>query len=215
MRTHTSNVLNGAAKSHNVDGASLLGLLARGFMSLVTDLSILAKYQTCMIGKIESVDTIAQTATVIDLKTNRKMRIIYKKCFESVLLSKTSDLIEIVGRIRVDGDHNPLTVRYINRIVSVDTSEIKVSEILPDYLQLRANKDPSIKVALDETKRFYCGDLESLNIFACGDSRENLKERLTERLEVCWEASVREDCADFSINAMSIRKKLVSTFVEG
>ena len=103
---------------------------------------------------------------------------------------------------------------YLNRIVSVDTGEIKVSEILPDYLQLRANKDPSIIVALDETKRFYCGDLESLNIFACGDSRENLKERLTERLEVCWEASVREDCAEFSKNALNIRNRLVSTFVE-
>lgn len=58
------------------------------------------------------------------------------------------------------------------------------------------------------------GGSREFNIFASGYLRENLKERLSVRLGVCWDASIREDSPDFSLHAPTISQRLVSTVQE-
>ena len=81
-------------------------------------------------------------------------------------------------------------------------------------MKLRSPKDPIVRVELDEHQQFYCARLPELKVFAYGDTREQLKERLIERVEFCWDEFVREDDSDFNQNAKLLREKLLRTFEE-
>ena len=44
-----------------------------------------------------------------------------------------------------------------------------------------------------DDSQFYRASIPDLSVFAFADTRDLLKERLTESIEVCWDAFVGED----------------------
>ena len=109
---------------------------------------------------------------------------------------------------------NPVLARSVKQVSSVDTSDIDILEVLPDFLQLTHENPILVSVDLDETKRFYSAELENLNLFACGLSREHLKERLQRNLAICWDEFVTEDSSDLSQDALDLRERLLDSFTE-
>ena len=185
--------------------------LLREFLSR---LNVFAKYHPYMIGKIDAVDTRTLTAVVVDAKTRRRIEIRYDENVEGVLTRNKDQYVEVSGKVQVDRNFNPVSIQTFNKINRVDTSDLGIAEVLPSYLELSVSTEPTISAELDEDKRFYTAELESLNIFACGYTRSELKENLEERVDSCWDEFVREDCSDLTDSALSLRERLLNTFRE-
>ncbi len=185
------------------------------FRNFLASLNVFGRYHPTVIGEILNLDTENRRVLVKNIESLWSIYIRYEKRFEEILRTNSSNPVEITGKIRIDREENPLSIVYIEKIVPVDTSDIPLSEVLPDHLKLKTNKDLLIKVELEEEKkRFYSGELEELNIFACGLSREHLKERLMERVDTCWDAFVTDDGSNFSLDALELRERLLTTFEE-
>lgn len=214
MRVSTTSVLDGVGKSYLAEGSSWYRKLSYRIKTFFIKFNIFAKYHSCMIGAVQSLDTGTQTAIITDLKTHRRFGIRYEKSLEPFLLNSINELVEIVGKIQIDRNANPLQICSADKLSSVDTSDLQISQVLPNSLKLRSPKDPIVRVELDEHQQFYCAMLPDFKVFACGDTREQLKERLTERVEFCWDEFVREDDSDFNQNAKLLREELLSTFEE-
>ena len=107
-----------------------------------------------------------------------------------------------------------MAVRKLETLTTVDTSDLKISQVLPRFLELRSAYDPLIGVELDDSQQFYRARLAELNVYACGYTREQLIGHLIERVDVCWDEFVREDSSDLSRNAKILRENLLNTFKE-
>lgn len=214
MQVSTTSVLDGVGKTYVAGGSSWYRKLFHGIQTFCTKFNVFAKYHSCMIGAVQSLDPGTQTAIITDLKTHRRIAIRYEKSSEAFLLNNINELVEIVGKIQIDRKANPLLICAVEKLSSVDTSDLQISQVLPNSLKLRSAKDPIISVELDEHQQFYCASLPDLKVFACGDTREQLKERLIERVEFCWDEFVKEDDSDFNQNAKLLREKFLNTFEE-
>lgn len=211
----TDNVIEDEPAPPVASGVARTTSVALCLTSLVARFNIFARFYPSMIGKIDHVDTVKRIALVQVPRTDQQIRFRFSKSQQPSLLANASKLVEIHGKIKMDNQDNPTAVYSVFHISPVDTSDIDVSDVLPDFLQLVTRTVPLINVDLDETKSFYCAELEELNVFACGLSREQLKERLRERIEVCWDEFVREDSSDLSQKAWELRERLHSTFSDG
>ena len=167
-----------------------------------------------MIGVVEAVDKEAQVVSMVDPKTRRRIKIKYNDCFEQFLIRSINELVEIVGKIQIDRNQDPLAVRKLENVTTVDTSDLKISQVLPRFLRLSSAYDPLIRVEKDDSQQFYRARLPDLSLFVCAESRDLLKERLAESIEVCWDTFAGEDYCDFDQNAKILREKLLQTFVE-
>ena len=214
MPVSTTSVLDGVGKPYVAGGSSWYRRFFHGIRTSLIKFNIFAKYHSCMIGAVQCLDTGTQTAIITDLKTHRRLGIRYEKSSEAFLLDNINELLEIVGKIQIDRNANPLLISAVEKLSAVDTSDLQISQVLPNFLKLRSPKDPIVRVELDEHQQFYCARLPELKVFACGDTREQLKERLIERVEFCWDEFVREDDSDFNQNAKLLREKLLRTFEE-
>lgn len=208
MPSSTSDVLEDVVAPNSATGNSRAKSVLQWLTLLVTRFNTLPKFHPSMIARLSELDMDKNIALVIVPRTRRMISIKYDKSQEQRLSANVSELIEIGGKIRMDEHDNPVAVCSVKRIESVDTRDIAVSEVLPDFLLLTDKTLPLINVELDETKRFYCAELEDLNLFACGLSRGHLKEQLRESLEICWDEFVREDGSDLSQDAWDLREKL-------
>ena len=206
-------IVDGKQKStiREISRNRALYTVLRGFLSR---LNVFAKYHPYLIGKIDAVDTRTLTAVVVDAKTRRRIEIRYDESVEGLLTRNKDQYVEVYGKVQVDRNFNPVSIQTFNKINRVDTSDLGIAEVLPSYLELTASTEPTITVELDEDKRFYTAELESLNIFACGYTRLELKENLEERVDSCWDEFVREDCSDLTDSALSLRERLLNTFRE-
>lgn len=188
--------------------------LALALKAFLSRLNVFTRLQPFMIGEIEAVDTEAKTAVIIDHKTQRRIVINYEEGIEHVLTTNKSKFVEIIGKIHIDRHYNPISISSVSGIIPVDTSDIGIIEVLPSFLVMTSSAEPAIKVELNEDKRFYSAELESLHIFTCGHTRVELKESLQERVDSCWDEFVREDCSDLIEPALAIRERLLKTFRE-
>ena len=214
MLIGTSNVLDGKTAPRANIGVSFTESLAHSLTNLVARFNIFSRFHPSMIGYLEEVDTVKRMAIVRVPLAERWVKFRFDKSHQHSLLANLSNAVEIHGKIEMDSDDNPIAVCSFTQIESVDTTDIDFAEVLPDFLELTDTTLPKINVDLDETKRFYSAELRDLNIFACGLSREHLKERLRERIEVCWDEFVSEDGSDLSQDAWNLREKLLISFME-
>ena len=210
----TSDLVVGGKQKSTIREISRNCALFSLLKEFLSRFNVFAKYHPYMIGKIDSVDIRSQTAVVIDAKTQRRIEIRYDESVEGVLTRNKDQYVEVSGKVQVDRNFNPVSIQTLNKINRVDTSDLEIAEVLPSYLELTASTEPTISVELDEDKRFYTAELESLNIFACGYTRLELKENLEERVDSCWDEFAREDCSDLTDSALSLRERLLNTFRE-
>lgn len=214
MPFSTSNVFEGLVGPHSASGTSQAKPVKHWLTSLVARFGIFPRLYPSMIAELRELEEDKQIAIVLVPRTRQSIRFKYDSTLKQVLLANVSKLVEIDGKIRMDECDNPIAVSTVKHIELVNTNDIVVAEILPDFLHLNDTSLHLIKVELDETQRFYCAELEDLNLFACGLSRGHLKEQLRENLEVCWDEFVREDGSDLSQDARDLRDKLLSSFKE-
>lgn len=214
MLIGTSNVLDGKTASGANRGVGFIGSLAHSLTNLVGRFNIFSRFHPSMIGYLEEVDTVKRTAILRVPLAEQWVKFRFDKSHQHSLLTNLSNSVEIHGTIEIDSDDNPIAVRSFARIDPVDTTDIDFAEVLPDFLELTDITLPKINVDLDETQRFYSAEQKDLNVFACGLSREHLKERLRESIEVCWDEFVSEDGSDLSQDAWDLREKLLISFME-
>ena len=214
MLERSTNVLEDIAMPSAVGRETIFDTFVHRLTAFVTRLKIHTRNYPSMIGELLEVETDKQVAMVSVPRTEHRIKFRYDKRIEPKLLANRSKLIEIKGKIGMDKLDNPVLARSVKQVNSVDTSDIDISEVLPDSLQLTHQNPLMVNVDLDETQRFYSAELESLNLFACGLSREHLKDRLRENLEICWDEFVTEDSSDLSQDALDLRETLLDSFRE-
>ena len=146
-------------------------------------------------------DKEAQFFFMVDPKTCRRIKIKYSYCFEQFLTRSINELIEIAGKIQIDRNQYPLVVLKLENFTIVDTGDLRISQVLLKFSKLRSVYDLSIRAELDDSQQFYRARLLDLSEFACAYTRDLLKERLAESIDVCWNAFAVEDYGDFDQNA--------------
>ena len=214
MLDRSNIILDDIATPNAVGRETRFNTLLQSLTTFVARFKIHTRNYSCMIGELIEVETDKQVAIVIVPRTKHRIKFRYDKRIEPNLLANRSKLIEIKGKIGMDNLDNPVLARSVKQVSLADTSDIDISEVLPESLQLTHQNPIMVNVDLDETKRFYSAELENLNLFACGLSRDHLKERLQRNLAICWDEFVTEDSSDLSRDGLDLRERLLDSFTE-
>ena len=160
MHSITEEVTGDRSTVDSVTSETRWETIRRCFRNFLASLNVFGRYHSTVIGEILNLDTENRRVLVRNLASLWSIYIRYDKRFEEILRTNTSNPVEITGKIRIDREETPLSIVYIEKIVLVDTSDIPLSEILPDHLKLKIKAPPLINVELEEDlKRFYCGEL--------------------------------------------------------
>lgn len=214
MLDRSNNILEDIATPNAVSRETRFNTLVQRLITFVARFKIHARNYPSMIGELIEVETDKQVAIAIVPRTKHRIKFRSDKRIEPNLLANRSKLIEIKGKIGMDKLDNPVLARSVKQVSSVDISDIDISEVLPDSLQLTHQNPFMVNVDLDETQRFYSAELEYLNLYACGLSRDHLKERLQRNLAICWDEFVTEDSSDLSRDGLDLRERLLDSLTE-
>ena len=123
-------------------------------------------------------------------------------------------LIEVQGVIELDLDGHPAKVRDVTMICPVDTSDIPVSDALPDHLELREPEGPLFSVDYDEPGQCYRAILGETDSYVIADTRQDLMELLKFHLHLKWRDVAVEDDENLVSDMIEVKAALNRIFRE-
>lgn len=180
------------------------------FLSL--PVQVFSKSCSEMIGYVYAVRPKSKEVLIGVPHSIRKIWTVYEEQFTLTLLNNVNVLCELSGKIYIDKDEVPLSIKFIESCRPVDASDIDLAEVVPVNLEVSKGSKFKVSVTLDESGQFYHGRNEELNIGVTGSSRYELKEYCRQWIEILWEAFVDEDETNFSNGAKTLRNTLKHTF---
>jgi len=150
----------------------------------------------------------------IQLHTGLSINCIYDEEVEPALLENARDLIQVVGMVEVDENGNPKRVTDVQEVHAVDTSEIDILEILPDYLKSLSQNSMQAKVYLSEDNQTYFAKIEELEIETAAYTRSDLMDGLRAELDFLWKHIVKESDMALADDAIAVKINLQRYFKE-
>ena len=109
-----------------------------------------------VVGRIKSINlTNGRFSLLVAGSEDNAVNCTYSDDDRPMLLRDPQKLIEVQGVIELDLEGQPAKVRRVKAICPVDTSDIPVSDVLPDHLELREPEGPLFSVDYDEEGQCY------------------------------------------------------------
>lgn len=150
----------------------------------------------------------------IQLQSGHSVNCIYDEEVEPTLLENARDLIQIVGMVEVDENGNPKRVTDVQEVHAVDTSEIDIIEVLPDYLKSLELNNMQAKVYLSEDNQTYFASIEDIGIETAAYTRSDLMEGIRAEIDFLWRNIAKEDDENLTSDAVEVKNKLQRYFKE-
>lgn len=146
--------------------------------------------------------------------TGRHIWVEYNHELQSSLQKHLGELVEIHGNIISDKNENPFFIDRAIKFSLVDETEIRLSHVVPTYLQLKNVDEVFINVRLSKNKQYYSANYEYLEIITGAFSRIELENELRVYLDILWTDFAKESDLKLAQCAINLRQKLLSMFEE-
>jgi len=146
--------------------------------------------------------------------SQRLISCIYEEDIEPVLLANARDLIQVVGTIELDEHGVPLRITDVQEVHPVDTSDIDIIDLLPEYLKSVSRNNLHVSVDLSEDKQTYIASLDELGIDQAAYTRDDLMEGLRAEMSFLWTSIALEKDENLSPKAISLKVQLRNYFKE-
>lgn len=165
-------------------------------------------------GYFNKVDFKERKLTLLIPDTGRTISCLYEEDIESTLLENARDLIQVIGTIELDSDGNPQRITDVQEFHPVNTDDIDILELIPEYLKSNELNNLKVAVTLSDDKQTYFASLEELGIDQAAYTRSDLIDGLRAEIEFLWTSIAREHDVNLAPKAIMLKKTLRKYFVE-
>lgn len=165
-------------------------------------------------GFFNKVDFKERKLSLLIPSTGRLISCLYEEDIEATLLENARDLIQVVGTIELDEEGNPQRITDVQEVHAVNTDDIDVIELLPDYLKANELNNLRITVELSEDKQTYFAKLEELGIDQAAYTRSDLVDALEAELDFLWKNIAQESDGNLTPKALLLKAELKKLFRE-
>ena len=175
---------------------------------------------TCSVavGRINSINLKNRRLSLLVAGSEKAVSCVYsdrdQPMLLKVLLKDPLKLIEIQGMIELDLDGLPAKVRDVTMMCPVETSDIPVSDVLPDHLELREPEGPLFSVNYEEEGQCYTAILDEIDSHVIADTRQDLMELLKFHLLLKWRDVAMEDDENLARDMIEVKTALKRIFRE-
>lgn len=163
-------------------------------------------------GFFNKVDFKERKLSLLIPSTGRLISCLYEEDIEPSLLEYARDLIQVVGTIELDEDGNPLRITDVQEVHPVNTDDIDIIELLPDYLKPNELNNLRIVVELSEDKQTYLAKLDVLDIDQAAYTRSDLVDALEAELAFLWDEVAQEEDNNLTPKARLLKAELKRLF---
>lgn len=165
-------------------------------------------------GFFNKVDFKERKLSLLIPSTGRLVSCLYEEDIEPALLENARDLIQVVGTIELDENGSPQRITDVQEVHAVNTDDIDLIELLPDYLKANELNNLMIKVELSEDKQTYFATLEELGIDHAAYTRSDLVEALEGEIDFLWKNVAQEEDGNLAPKARLLKTELKRLFKE-
>jgi hypothetical protein len=165
-------------------------------------------------GFFNKVDFKERKLSLLIPSTGRLISCLYEEDIEAVLLENARDLIQVVGTIELDEDGNPQRITDVQEVHPVNTDDIDLVELLPEYLKANELNNLRIVVELSEDSQTYFAKLEDLGINQAAYTRSDLVDALEAELDFLWKNIAKEADENLTPKALLLKAELKKLFKE-
>ena len=167
-------------------------------------------------GYIEGIDRGKNRISLRMPHTGKLLKGTYSEEIEQVLVRNSDSLIQIVGNVQVDDEGNPSKILEIRGANEIDSSDINVMDVIPEYLKPKDDA-PSLIITVDLTddKQFYVARSSELVIFKHAFTRAELVDNLEAEMDFLWrQFALLDESSPCSEEVDKIRRKMKEMFRE-
>lgn len=165
-------------------------------------------------GYFNKVDFKERKLSLLIPSTGRLISCLYEEDIEPALLENARDLIQVVGTIELDEDGNPQRITDVQEVHPVNTDDIDLIDLLPDYLKPNELNSFRITVELSEDKQTYFAKLDELGIDHAAYTRSDLVDALEAELDFLWKNVAQEKDDNLAPKARLLKAELKKLFKE-
>lgn len=165
-------------------------------------------------GYFNKVDFKERKLSLLIPSTGRLISCLYEDDIEPALLENARDLIQVVGTIELDEDGTPQRITDVQEVHPVNTDDIDLIDLLPDYLKANELNNLRITVEMSEDKQTYFASLDELGIDHAAYTRSDLIDVLEAELDFLWKNVAQEDDDNLAPKARLLKAKLRKLFKE-
>lgn len=166
------------------------------------------------VGRINSINLKNKRFSLLVAGSENVVSCAYSDGDRPMLLKDPLKLIEVQGVIELDLDGQPAKVRSVTTICPVETSDIPVSDLLPDHLEMRESEGPLFSVDYDEEGQCYTAILDETDSYVIADTRQDLMELLKFHLLLKWRDVAMEDDKNLASDMIEVKAALKRIFRE-
>lgn len=131
----------------------------------------------------------------------------YKTAMQPLLLENLRNIVHVDGKIELDQNDDPMRIVKVSGIRNIDTSDINVVDLLPDYLERNGSEDLYVRVALSDCKQVYCAEVKELDLCQAAYTREELVDIMESWFCFLWQQYALAD--DSNLTDDAIRHKAI------
>lgn len=165
-------------------------------------------------GYLNKIDFKEHRLTLLLPETGRLLSCIYDEDIEPQLLENARDLIQVVGTIELDDSGNPQRITDVQEVHPVNTSDIDIVDLLPEYLKPREVNSLRVNVELSEDKQTYFARLDELGIDHAAYTRADLIDGLQAEIDFLWRNIAQEQSENLTAKAFALKAELLRLFKE-
>lgn len=165
-------------------------------------------------GYFNKVDFKERKLSLLIPSIGRLVSCLYEEDIEPALLENARDLIQVVGTIELDEDGNPQRITDVQEVHPVNTDDIDLIELLPDYLKANELNNLRITVEMSEDKQTYFAKLDELGIDHAAYTRSDLIDAFEAELDFLWKNVAQEDDDNLTPKACLLKAELRKLFKE-
>ena len=173
-----------------------------------------AETRSIATGYFNKIDFKERKLSLLIPSSGRLISCLYEEDIEPTLLENARDLIQVVGTIELDTNGDPLRIIDVQEVHPVNTDDIDIIELLPEYLKSNELNILRVRVELSEDKQTYFARLDELGIDLAAYTRHDLIDALGAEIEFLWKNIALEGDGNLTSKALSLKGDLRRYFME-
>ena len=153
------------------------------------------RFHPVVTGYVDKLDFKRKTLFLRTPSPHRILRCQYEMDMQPLLLRNRRKLVHVDGKIELNHDDDPVRIRKVSGIRDIDTSNINVADLLPEYLERNGTEDLYVNIALSDCKQVYRAKMQELDLCQAAHTREELLEIMESWFRFLWrQYALADDC---------------------
>lgn len=138
----------------------------------------------------------------------------YEASMQPLLLENRRKPVHVDGKIELDQNDDPMKIVEVSGIRNIDTSDINVADLLPDYLERNGSEDLYVRVMLSDCMQVYRAELEELELCQAAHTRDELVDIMESWFRFLWQQYALADDSTLTDDAIEYKAALKKLFRE-